>query len=191
MLKKYWRLLSFAVVIGTIGTTSYIAAQESASSVSDVASNENPTPYNNLLSENFRTTILSADSVKWLLIDPWAYGDSSNILLVESLGEILCSKTVIDSISINRISEVLTSYDSFRQDSLARESTFLPDFGAIFFTCNDTVTVSYSLYCDICRFQSDEDYVDLNGEYVREGFIENLRAVFPNDKFVRNLSRKK
>lgn len=67
----------------------------------------------------------------------------------------------------------------------------MPDFGVMFITPSDTVLVSYSLYCDICRFQRNDELIDLNGEIVRKDLIAILKEIFPKDKFVRNLSRKK
>lgn len=116
--------------------------------------------------------------------------DSVTALFGQPFGEILCSEIVRDSILNSRITKVIISPETFHRDSLAKESTFLPDFGVMFITPTDTVLVSYSLYCDVCRFQNDDEMIDLNGESIRKDFIANFKKIFPKDKFVRNLYRK-
>ena len=134
MSNKYWPWLLIAGLC-VIGTSYCISARNISKIAGEDLESENPSPFNELLSENFRTTILSAESVQW----------------------------ITDSIINNSISEVLTSPVSFQQDSVTKESTFMPDFGVMFITPSDTVLVSYSLYCDICRFQRNDELIDLNG----------------------------
>lgn len=188
MRKKYllWLLI---VGISIVGAFSYIKAQNTVQIQGEDLDSDNPSPFNELLSENIRATILSADSVQWILIDPWVDNDSVSSMFGQPLGEVLCSKVVCDSTINNQISETLTSPAAFQKDSLTKESTFMPDFGAIFITPSDTVVVSYSLYCDICRFQRIDELIDLDGEIIRKDLIGALREIFPKDKFVRNLVR--
>lgn len=190
MSNKYWPWLLIAGLC-VIGTSYCISAQNISKIAGEDLESENPSPFNELLSENIRATILSADSVQWMLIDSWVDNDSVIVMYGQPLGEILCSTIVTDSIINGSISEVLTSPASFQQDSVTKESTFMPDFGVMFITPSDTVLVSYSLYCDICRFQRHDELIDLNGEIVRKDLIAILKEIFPKDKFVRNLSRKK
>lgn len=150
----------------------------------------NDSPYCELLPENIRSTILSTDSLIWILIDPWIYNDSVTNLWGEHFGEILYDETTTGTSINENIKDLLVSQDSFQNDSIVKESVFMPDFGVIFKNSSDTVIVSYSLYCDICRFQTAEGILDLNGEGVRNAFIINLKKVFPKDKFVRNISKR-
>ncbi len=150
----------------------------------------NDSPYSELLSENVRSTILSTDSLIWILVDPWIYNDSVANIWGEHFGEILCNKTTSCTFINENIKDLLVSQDSFQNDSIVKESVFMPDFGVIFKNSSDTVIVSYSLYCDICRFQTAERILDLNGEGIRNSFILNLKKVFPKDKFVRNISKR-
>lgn len=190
MRNKYlpWLLIAGLCVIGTF---SYLSAQNTSSITEEELESENPSPFNELLSENIRATILSADSVQWMIIDAWVDNDSVITMFGQPIGDILCSEIVRDSTINSRFSEILISPTSFQQDSLTKESTFMPDFGAMFITPSDTVFVSYSLYCDLCRFQRNDELIDLNGEMVRKDFIIALNDIFPKDKFVRNLARKK
>lgn len=189
MYKRCWPWLVIAGLC-VIGAFSYISAQNTPKLQRGDYDSENSSPFNELLSENIRTIILSADSIQWLLIDPWVDNDSVTTLFGQPLGEILCSTIVRDSTINSRISEIVTSPMSFQQDSLTKESTFMPDFGAMFISPTDTVLVTYSLYCDICRFQCDDKLIDLNGEIIRKDLIATLKDIFPKDKFIRNLARK-
>lgn len=150
----------------------------------------NDSPYSELLPENIRSTILSTDSMTWILVDPWIYNDSIDSTWGEHFGEILSIKTTACTDINESIQDLLLSPDSFQNDSIVKESVFMPDFGVIFKNSSDTVIVSYSLYCDICRFQTAERILDLNGEGIRNSFILNLKKVFPKDKFVRNISKR-
>lgn len=189
MRQKKW-LWSLIVGLCAIGAFSYISAQNTSNLNNKDCEAENPAPFNTLLSENIRATILSADSVTWFLIDPWVDNDSVTALFGQPLGEILSASIVRDSIINDRVSDIFTSAASFEVDSLTKESTFMPDFGAMFISSNDTVLVSYSLYCDICRFQRNDELIDLNGEIIRKDVVSALKEIFPKDKFVRNLARK-
>ena len=190
MRQNKW-LWSLIVGLCAIGAFSYISAQNISNLDNKDYESENPAPFNTLLSDNIRATILSADSVMWCLIDPWVDNDSVTALFGQPLDEILCATLVRDSVLIDRISEILTTPASFKVDSLTKESTFMPDFGAMFICSTDTVLMSYSLYCDICRFQRDDELIDLNGEIIRKDLIATLKEIFPKDKFVRNLARKR
>lgn len=185
-----FRILPLIVIsLCAIGTVTYMYSQNTSDKTGSGNKTVNPSPFNDLLSEKIRTTILSADSVQWMLIDPWIDNDSVTAMFGQPLGEVLVSSPVVDSILINDVSELLLSPTSFQQDSITKESTFMPDFSIMFIGPTDSVLVSYSLYCDICRFQNTDELLDLNGESIRKDFIRNLRIVFPKDKFVRSISR--
>lgn len=53
---------------------------------------ENPSPYSELLPENYRATILSADTIEWMLIDGWVLNDSLIYSIGGPVGEILFTK---------------------------------------------------------------------------------------------------
>lgn len=177
------------LVICIIGAIACVSAKRSYT----YKSNDNivnDSPYNELLPENIRSTILSTDSIIWILVDPWIHNDSVVNIWGEHFGEILYDKTTRSSSINENLQDLLVSPDSFLNDSIVKESVFMPDFGVIFINSSDTVIVSYSLYCDICRFQTAECILDLNGESIRNSFILNLKDVFPKDKFVRNISKR-
>lgn len=133
---------------------------------------------------------MSADSVKGFLIDSWTPNDSITMMFGEAFGEVLQTKTVEDSLMVKSFSDMLVSPDSFQNEGMVKESTFMPDFAVLFISQRDSVIVSYSLYCDICRFQSRDEVIDLDGEKIRNEFIRSLKGVFPKDKFVRNISKR-
>lgn len=179
-------VISIFCIIGTIVCISAQKTFMNKSSDNIV----NDSPYNDSLPENVRTAILSADSLTWILVDPWIDNDSAANLFGERFGEILSSVTIETSSLNEEVKGMIVSSNSFQNDSIVKESTFMPDFGIIFINSSDTVIVSYSLYCDVCRFQTSESILDLNGENIRKSFILNLKKVFPKDKFVRNISKR-
>lgn len=150
---------------------------------------ENPTPYSDLLPENYRATILSADSIEWVLIDGWVLNDSLIYSFGEPVGEILLRKGTKDSIGTENVKNLLLDPSSFHNDSVVKECTYIPDFGVLFKTGTDSLLVTYSSYCDICRFQTIEDYYDFDGSLIRDDFFLILKKEFPKDKYVRNITR--
>jgi hypothetical protein len=178
------------IIIGLfiISLCPILFAKEVNTYTEPVVEHSNPIPYNDLLPDSIRTIILSADSLKWILIDSWSDSCSTVLKSGEPIGEILLCNIVVDSIQNERIKDILTSHDSFQNDSDIKESTFIPDFGIIFSSADKTVIVSYSLYCDLCRFQWRDQILDLDGEAIRTRFIKCLREAFPKDKFVRDIS---
>lgn len=153
--------------------------------------NNNPILPQSCIPDKYSRIINQADSLQWTLIDSWTPIDSAiNYLGNESVGEILQSKISTDSL-LNKITKrVLLSPESFRNDSIIKESVFMPDFGILFIADTDSLLVSYSLYCDLCRFQNRDGYIDYNGENVRDELLILLKELFPKDKFVRNVTRR-
>lgn len=150
----------------------------------------NPSPYSELLPENFRATIISADTIEWMLIDGWAVNDSLLYSLGEPVGEILLRKLAKDSVDIEHVKNILLNPTSFQNDSVVKECTYVPDFGALFKTGADSLLVSYSSYCDICRFQTAEEYYEFDGTLIRDDLFLILKKEFPKDKYVRNITRR-
>ncbi len=151
---------------------------------------ENPSPYSELLPENFRATIISADTIEWMLIDGWVINDSLLYSLGEPVGEILLRKLAKDSIDIEHVKNILLNPTSFQNDSVVKECTYIPDFGVLFKMGEDSLLVSYSSYCDICRFQTSEEYYEFDGTLIRDDLFLILKKEFPKDKYVRNITRR-
>lgn len=151
---------------------------------------ENPSPYSEMLPYNFRTTILTADSVEWMLIDGWSLNDSLFFSLGEPIGEILLQEFAKDSVATEQVKDLLLAPASFQNDSLVKECTYIPDFGILFKSGTDSLFVSYSSYCDMCRFQTVRDYYDFDGSMIRDVLFMILKKEFPKDKYVRNLTRR-
>lgn len=151
---------------------------------------ENPSPYSKLLPENYRATILSADTIEWMLIDGWVLNDSLIYSIGEPVGEILLRELMNDSISKENVKNLLLDPTSFQNDSIVKECTYVPDFGILFKSRTDSLLVSYSSYCDICRFQTDEDYYEFDGSLIRDDLFLILKNEFPKDKYVRNITRR-
>lgn len=150
---------------------------------------ENPTPYSELLPELYRATILSADTIEWMLIDGWTLNDSLIYSLGEPVGEILSREFAKDSVATGYVKKLLLDPTSFQNDSIVKECTYIPDFGVLFKSGTDSLLVSYSSYCDICRFQTVEDYYEFDGTLIRDDLFLILKKKFPKDKYVRNITR--
>lgn len=151
---------------------------------------ENPSPYSELLPENYRATILSADTIEWMLIDGWVLNDSLIYSIGGPVGEILLRKLAKDSIDTENVKNLLLDPTSFQNDSVVKECTYIPDFGILFKTGTDSLLVSYSSYCDVCRFQTVEDYYEFDGALIRDDLFLILKKEFPKDKYVRNITRR-
>ncbi len=184
MAKRFLLLISTTILL--VGIASYAIAQNKPQEPTI----ENPSPYSDILPETYRATILSADSVKWMIIDGWTPNDSLMFCLGEPIGEILSSHISKDSIANEQIKELLLFPDFFQANSLVKECTYIPDFGVLFISGSDSLYVSYSTYCDICRFQSKDEFWDFDGTLIRNNFLKILRNEFPKDKYIRNITRR-
>lgn len=185
---KMSRLLFFIIssISLFLGITTYALAQEKTQD----SAIENPSPYSEILPESYRVAILSADSVKWMIIDGWTPNDSSLFRLGEPIGEVLYSHLSKDSIANDKIRDLLLSPSSFQNDSIVKECTYIPDFGVMFYSETDSLIVSYSSYCDMCRFQSKHGFWDLDGTSIRDELYRLLKDEFPKDKYVRYITRR-
>lgn len=184
MAKRF--LLTILATILLIGIASYAIAQNQ----SQDPTIENPSPYSNTLPEAYRAIILSADSVEWMIIDGWTPIDSLMFSLGEPVGEILSSHFSKDSIAKEQIKDLLLSPASFQPDKLAKECTYIPDFGVLFISGSDSLYVSYSTYCDMCRFQSKDEFWDFDGTLIRDDLFRLVKNEFPKDKYIRNITRR-
>lgn len=184
MVKRSLLLILAAVLL--IGIASYAIAQNRSQNPTV----DNPSPYSNTLPEAYRATILSADSVEWMIIDGWTPNDSLMFSLGEPIGEILGSHLSKDSIAKEQIKDLLLSPGSFQADSLVKECTYIPDFGVLFISGSDSLYVSYSTYCDMCRFQSKDEFWDFDGTLIRDVLFQLVKNEFPKDKYIRNITRR-
>lgn len=139
---------------------------------------------------SIRSIIQNSDTVRWMLIDPIFNQEDSSIVVLKSHGEILDEKvdTMVDR-KIKLIATLVSPY-SFEKDSVVKNCIFMPDI-AIEFVKNDSISiVSYSFYCDVCRFSQGDEYYDFNGESVREELLQMAMELFPKDRYLRKISNK-
>lgn len=167
------------------GVTSYAIPQGK----NQASIEENPSPYSDLLPDSYRAAILGADSIFWMLIDGWTPSDSTDNLPGKHIGEILDKRLSNDSVLNEDIKDLLLAPTSFQNDSIVKECTYIPDFGIIFVSGADSLIVSYSAYCDMCRFQTKDEFLDYDGTLVRDSLFSMLKKEFPKDKYVRNITR--
>lgn len=137
-----------------------------------------------------RSIIQTADTVRWMLIDPMVNQEDSSIVVLKKQGEILDEKvdTIVERKT--KLIATLVSPYSFEKDSVVKNCIFMPDI-AIEFVRKDSISiVSYSFYCDICRFSQRDVYYDFNGENVRDEFLQMALEQFPKDRYLRKISDK-
>ena len=143
-------ILLISAILFMAGVTSYAITRGKAQESIE----ESPSPYSELLPDSYRTAILSADSIYWMLIDGWPPSDSTNNVPGKPIGEILDKRLSNDSVLNENIKDLLLTPTSFSNDSMVKECTFIPDFGIMFVSGSDSLVMSYSTYCDMCRFQT-------------------------------------
>ncbi|MCM1377706.1 MAG: hypothetical protein NC097_02605 [Clostridium sp.] len=139
------------------------------------------------LTERMASIINDADTIFWHLYDPWKP--------VEMVGraaepfEVLDSGALNDSVANAALKSAITLPESLPMSMFARNCTFMPDFGVVFVSDGDTVTLSYSTYCDDCRIRDARGFVQTDGANIFPLLLKELQQVFPNDKFVRSLGK--
>lgn len=138
---------------------------------------------------NIRAIIQNCDTVKWMLLDPMANKEDSTIKVLEGAGEILREETDTAAESRMQLVATLVSPYSFEKDSVLKNCTFLPDIAIEFIKNDSNAMVSYSFYCDVCRFSQGESYVDFNGETVRDDILRMALGQFPKDRYLRKLAK--
>lgn len=142
-----------------------------------------------VISKSYTDIIEKTDSIVWYLLDPMCEVDTTAMRL-PGYGEILLiqTDTVLDR--CNALRSTLLYPSSFKKSDMIKESTFLPDIAIRFFSTDSVVTFSYSFYCDLCHFECDGKYQEIDGEMIRKSIITIASEVFPNDRYIRNLKRK-
>lgn len=137
--------------------------------------------------EKYLETISKADSITCLLIDPWSEATEN---WKDGYGEILASKTSADKELRDEYHQVLANPKAFEEHTVVKNCAFMPDIAIVFHAGKKEVTVAYSFYCDMCRFASGENYVDLDGELVCLDFLKVTAKVYPQDRYIRYLIKK-
>ena len=142
-----------------------------------------------VISKSYIDIIEKTDSIVWYLLDPICEVDTTAMQL-HGYGEILLMQTDTVLDRCNALRSTLLYSGSFKKSDLVKESTFLPDIAIRFFSTDSVVTFSYSFYCDLCHFERDGKYQEIDGEMIRKSIITMASEVFPNDRYIRNLKRK-
>lgn len=142
-----------------------------------------------VISKSYIDIIEKADSIVWYLLDPMCEVDTTAMQL-QGYGEILLMQTDTVLDRCNALISTLLYPGSFKKSDMVKESTFLPDIAIRFFSTDSVVTFSYSFYCDLCHFECDGKYQEIDGEMIRKSIIAMASEVFPNDRYIRNLKRK-
>lgn len=142
-----------------------------------------------VISKSYIDIIEKTDSIVWYLLDPMCEVDTTAMQL-QGYGEILLMQTDTVLDRCNALRSTLLYPSSFKKSDIAKESTFLPDIAIRFFSTDSVVTFSYSFYCDLCHFECDGKYQEIDGEMIRKSIITIASEVFPNDRYIRNLKRK-
>ncbi len=138
------------------------------------------------ISRTYLDIVENADSIVWCLLDPI----STDSVCPNKMGEILLCKTDTLEERCNALRSTLTYPQSFAKNDMTKECTFLPDIAIYFFSEKGTITFSYSFYCDLCRFEKNGKYQDIDGDLIRKSIIQMACEIFPKDRYLRNLKRK-
>lgn len=141
-----------------------------------------------IISRKYLDIIENSDSVIWYLLDPMSEDTISQHL--NNYGEILLVKTDTLYSRCGSIKKLLTEPSSFKSNAMVKESTFLPDVAVCFFSEDGVLIFSYSFYCDLCHFECNGKYQEVDGEIIRKSIINIANEVFPNDRYLRHLRRR-
>lgn len=134
--------------------------------------------------ESYLKVMKTADSVSFVMIDPWVE-DAKDWM--DGYGEVLSKVTLKDQGIILSAYELLSAPKSFEIRDVVKNCTHMPDVVIIFHSKKDDVKVSYSFYCDMCRFAKGETYDEFDGEIIRSKFLEIVQKAYPKDRYVRYL----
>ena len=137
--------------------------------------------------ENFLKVMKSADSVSFVMIDPWVE-DAKDWM--DGYGEVLSKVTVKDKGIIQSAFSLFSDPKSFVIRDVVKNCAHMPDAVIIFHSKKGDVKVSYSFYCDVCRFAQGEKYAEFDGETIRKKFIELVQKAYPKDRYVRYLIKR-
>ena len=141
-----------------------------------------------IISREYLDIIECTDSVVWYLLDPMSE-DTTSLRLNNNI-EILFHKADTITDRINSFKYTLLNPKSFVVRNLVKECTFLPDVAACLYSEKGTLYFYYSFYCDLCRFSSNEKYLEIDGELIRKEILGIVCDIFPNDRYFRNLKRR-
>lgn len=136
---------------------------------------------------NYLKVMKSADSVSIVMIDPWVE-DAKDWM--DGYGEVLSLVTTKDKGIIQSAFTVFSDPKSFEIRDVVKNCTHMPDVVIIFHSKKSDVKVSYSFYCDVCRFAQGEKYDEFDGEAVRKKFLEVVQKAYPKDRYVRYLIKR-
>ncbi len=131
--------------------------------------------------------IEKADSLTFLIIDPWSESTDN---WMDGYGEVLASKVFSCECMKKLVADTFSNPDAFVKSDIVKNCTFMPDYAIVCHSKKGDVIVAYSFYCDTCRFSKGDKYIDLDGERVRNGFLDIISKAFPNDRYVRYLIKK-
>lgn len=141
-----------------------------------------------IVSKNYLDVIENSDSIVWYMLDPMS--EDTIALRLNGKEEILLCTTDTLTDRCNALKNALTYPYSFVANEMVKESTFLPDIAIAFYTKDNTTVFSYSFYCDLCRFEKDGKFQEVDGELIRNSIIQIACEVFPHDRYLRQLKRK-
>lgn len=132
--------------------------------------------------------IEKSDSVSWILIDPMSPDSVRNSYAM--IGERLAQVTDTCEDRRNAIKATLSYPKSLEDKDISKDCTFLPDIACVFVNGTDSLTFSYSFYCDVCRFEYKENCKEYDGELIREAIMQIALEIFPKDRYIRKIAGK-
>ena len=86
-------------------------------------------------------------------------------------GEVLSKVILKDKATIKLASNLFSAPQSFEIHEMVKNCAHMPDAVIIFHSKKGEVKVSYSFYCDVCRFAQGNEYNDFDGDKVRLKFL--------------------
>ena len=137
--------------------------------------------------ENYLKVMKSADSVSVVMIDPWVE-DAKDWM--DGYGEVLSRVTIKDKGFVQSAYNLFSDPTSFEVHDIVKNCAHMPDAVIIFHSKKGDVKVSYSFYCDVCRFAQGEKYDEFDGETIRKNFLELVQKAYPKDRYVRYLIKR-
>ena len=166
------------VLIGTLMFLCFAAVTVFAACLKDAKS---------VVPENYLKVMQTADSVSFLLIDPWVE-DAKDWM--DGYGEVLSKVILKDKATIKLASNLFSAPQSFEIHEMVKNCAHMPDAVIIFHSKKGEVKVSYSFYCDVCRFAQGNEYNDFDGDKVRLKFLELVQKAYPKDRYVRYMIKR-
>lgn len=137
--------------------------------------------------DNYLKIMKTADSVSFVMIDPWVE-DAKDWM--DGYGEVLSKVTIKDKGILQSAYNLFSDPKSFVIRDVVKNCTHMPDAVIIFHSKNGDVKVSYSFYCDVCRFAQRETYDEFDGDIIRKKFLELVQKAYPKDRYVRYLIKR-